>query len=125
MVYIDEEEHPVFERHGDDILCDVPISFSLAALGGEIEVPTLDGAYRLTVPAGTQSQKVFTVKGKGLGRLDARGKGNLLVRVTVWVPTRLSTEERGMIEDLSGVLEKEKPAAGKTFLKKLRKMLVD
>ncbi|HVP56528.1 MAG TPA: molecular chaperone DnaJ, partial [bacterium] len=86
LVYIEEEEHPVFERRGDDILCDVPISFSLAALGGKIEVPTLDGPTNLAIPAGTQSQKVFTLRNRGLGRLDGRGKGDLLVRVTVWVP---------------------------------------
>jgi molecular chaperone DnaJ len=125
LVYIEEEEHMVFERHGDHILCDVPISFALAALGGEIEVPTLDGPHRLRVPPGTQSQKVFAVKGKGLGRLDARGKGDLLVRVTVWVPTKLSREEHDLVEKLSGLLEKEKPAPGRGFLKKLRKMLAD
>jgi molecular chaperone DnaJ len=125
LVHIEEEEHSLFERHGDHILCDVPISFTLAALGGQIEVPTLDGPHRLTVPPGTQSQRVFTIKGKGLGRLGARGRGDLLVRVTVWVPNKIHREERGLLEELSDLLEKDKPEPGRGFLKKLKKMLGD
>lgn len=125
LVYIDEEDHPVFERHGNDILFDLPVSFPRAALGGQIEVPTLDGPHRLTIPPGTQSQKVFKLRGKGLGRLDGRGKGDLLVRVTVWVPTKLSKDDREAIEKLSGLLDREKLEPGKSFLKKLRKTLSD
>jgi molecular chaperone DnaJ len=125
LVYVEEEEHPVFERHGNDILFDLPVNFPTAALGGQIEVPTLDGPHRLTVPPGTQSQKVFALRGKGLGRLDGRGKGDLLVRVTVWVPTKLSKEDREAIEKLSGLLDREKMEPGKGFLKKLKKMLDD
>jgi molecular chaperone DnaJ len=125
LVYIDEEEHPVFERHGDDILCDVPVGFSVAALGGRIEVPTLDGPANLTIPAGTQSQKVFRLKGKGLGRLDGRGRGDLLARVTVWVPTKVSKEEKGLLEKLAALERLENLEPGKGFLKKLRKTLGD
>lgn len=123
LVYIEEEEHPIFERAGDDILCEMPITFSLAALGGRVEVPTLDGPYNLTIPAGTQSQKVFTLKGRGLERLDGRGKGDLLVRVIVWVPTKVSKDERDLLEKLSGFPVKEKPEPGKGFSRKLRKLL--
>ena len=123
LVYIEEEEHPIFERSGNDILCDVPITYTLAALGGRIEIPTLDGPHNLTIPAGTQSQKVFTVKGKGLGRLDGRGKGDLYARVTVWVPTKISKEERELLENLAGHIEKEKLEIGRGFHKRLRKLL--
>jgi len=125
LVYIEEEEHPVFERRGDDILCDVPIHFSIAALGGKIEVPTLDGPTSLAIPAGTQSQKVFSLKNRGLGRLDGRGKGDLLIRVTVWVPTKLSKEERSLLESLSALEDKQGLEPGKGFLRKLRKLLGD
>lgn len=125
LVYFEELEHPIFERHGNDILVDVPISFPLAALGGQIEVPTLEGPHRLTVPAGTQSQKIFPLKGKGLGRLDGRGRGDLLVRLTVWVPTKASKEEREILERLGGLLGKEKLESGRPFLKKLKKLLGD
>jgi molecular chaperone DnaJ len=125
LVYIEEQEHPIFERRGDDILCDVPVSFSVAALGGKIEVPTLDGPTNLVIPAGTQSQKVFTLKNRGLGRLDGRGKGDLLVRVTVWVPTKLSKEERALVEKMSALEDVQGLEVGKGFLKKLRKLLGD
>jgi molecular chaperone DnaJ len=125
LVYIEEEEHTVFERHGEDISCDVPISFAVAALGGHIEVPTLDGPERLTIPPGTQSQKVFVLRGKGLRRLDGRGSGDLLIRVTVWVPTKLSREERELIEGMPRLPDKERLEPGREFLKKLRKHLAN
>jgi molecular chaperone DnaJ len=125
LVYIEEEEHPIFERRGDDILCDVPVSFSVAALGGKIEVPTLDGPTSLAIPAGTQSQKIFSLKNRGLGRLDGRGKGDLLIRVTVWVPTKISKEERSLLERISALEDKQGLEPGKGFLKKLRKLLGD
>jgi len=125
LVYIEEEEHPIFERRGDDILCDVPIGFSVAALGGKIEVPTLDGPASLTIPAGTQSQKVFSLKNRGLGRLDGRGKGDLLIRVTVWVPTKLTKEERSLLDSLSALEDKQGLEPGKVFLRKLRNLLGD
>jgi molecular chaperone DnaJ len=125
LVYIEEQEHPVFERHGENISCDVPISFAVAALGGQMEVPTLDGPERLVIPAGTQSQKIFVLRGKGLKRLDGRGSGDLLVRVTVWVPTKLSKEEREIIEKMPRLPDKERLEPGREFLKKLRKLLAN
>jgi molecular chaperone DnaJ len=125
LVYIDVKEHPVFERDGADIFCDVPISYPLAALGGKIEVPTLDGPFELKIPAGTQSQKVFTLKGKGLPRLRGRGKGNQLVRAIVWVPTKVTKKEREILQHLSELGDKERPEPGRSFLKKLRQLLGD
>jgi molecular chaperone DnaJ len=123
IVYIGEKEHPVFERRGDDVLCDTPIGFPLAVLGGKIEIPTLDGPYSLNIPAGTQSQKIFTLKGKGLPRLHGRGKGDQLVRVIVWIPTKLNKEEKELIMRLGETSSKEKPEPGRSFLKRLRKLL--
>lgn len=123
LVYIDIKDHPIFEREGEHIFCDVPIGYSLASLGGTVDVPTLDGPYKLKLPPGTQSQKIFTLKGKGLPRLHGRGKGNQLVRVTVWVPTKVSKEERELLERLSAYREGEKLEPGRGFLKKLRKLL--
>ena len=125
LVYIDVKQHSVFEREGADIFCDVPISYPLAALGGNLEVPTLDGPHKLKIPSGTQSQKVFTLKGKGLPRLRGRGKGNQLVRVIVWVPTKTTREEKELLERLSGVRGSEKLEPGRGFLQKLRKLLGD
>jgi molecular chaperone DnaJ len=125
LVYIEEKEHPVFERDGADIFCDMPISYTLAALGGTIEVPTLDGSYDLKIPAGTQSQKIFTLKGMGLPRLNGRGRGNQLVRVIVWVPTKVSKEEKTLLKELSKVEGGDKLEPGRGFLKKLKKLLGD
>jgi len=83
---------------------EVPITYSQAALGAEIEVPTLEGTAMLTVPAGTQSHTVFKLRGKGLPALGGRGRGDEYVRVTVKTPVRLSSEERGLLERL-GELE--------------------
>ena len=125
QVVINVKDHPVFERDGDNIFCDVPISFPLAALGGKVDVPTLDGPYKLKIPAGTQSQKVFTLRGKGLPRVRGIGRGSEYVRVTVWVPTRTSKEERDLLENLSKFDDKEKLEPGKSFLEKLRNLLGD
>jgi molecular chaperone DnaJ len=119
------KEHPVFERDGENIICDVPISFSLAALGGKMEVPTLDGTCELKIPAGTQSQKIFTLKGKGLPRVRGIGRGNQYVRVTVWVPTKVSKEEKELLEQISRFDEKEHLKPGRSFLEKLRGLLGD
>jgi molecular chaperone DnaJ len=113
----------VFEREGADIFCDVPIGYPLAALGGKLEVPTLDGPHELRIPSGTQSQKVFTLKGKGLPRLRGRGRGNQLVRVIVWVPTKTTKEEKELLKRLSGIRGSEKLEPGRGFLQKLRKLL--
>jgi molecular chaperone DnaJ len=125
QVVINIKDHPVFERDGDNIFCDVPISFPLAALGGKVDVPTLDGPYGLKIPAGTQSQKVFTLRGKGLPRVRGIGRGNEYVRVTVWVPTRISKGERDLLENLSQFDDKEKLEPGKSFLEKLKGLLGD
>jgi molecular chaperone DnaJ len=125
LVYFEEKEHPIFDRDGADIFCDLPIDYPLAALGGSVEVPTLDGPHTLKIPAGTQSQKVFTLKGKGLPRVNGRGRGRQLVRVIVWVPTKMSKDERKALEGLGKLPRAEKHEAGKGFLKKLRKLLGD
>ncbi len=123
LVYIEEKEHPIFRRDGDDILCDVPITYSTAALGGTIEVPTLDGHVKLDIPPGTQSQKVFTLRGKGLPRLQRRGRGDEHVRVFVWVPTKLSKEQRRVLEQLRSLETTDDLKPGRTFLDRLRKLL--
>jgi len=125
LVYIEEIEHPVFERRGDDIYCNVPISYSVAALGGEIEVPTLDGDHKLKIPSGTQSNKVFKLRGKGLPHLGRRGRGSELVRTIVWVPTKVGKEEKKLLEELSKFSGREKIEPGRSFVEKLMKLLGD
>ena len=120
LIVIEVEEHPVFERQGDDILLDLGISFPQAALGAEIEVPTLAGGDRLTVPAGPQSGEVLRLSGRGIPRLGGGPRGDQLVQVSVWVPRRLSTEERAALEKLAGSENFVPPRRGQGLWSKVK-----
>jgi molecular chaperone DnaJ len=108
-------EHPVFQREEDDLYCDVPIPFTLAALGGEVPVPTLEGKASLRIPAGTQSSQVFKLRGKGIVNIDGRGRGDLLARVVVEVPTRLNAEQRQKLEEFAALCHAENSPLHKRF----------
>jgi len=95
--------HEVFRRDDRDILLDVPITFSQAALGVELKVPTLDGEDSLSVPAGTQHGTVFRLRGKGVPSLDGRGRGDQRITVTVRTPERLSADQRALFEKLAEI----------------------
>jgi molecular chaperone DnaJ len=98
-VHIRVKPHPIFERSGNDILLETKISVHHAALGSEIEVPTLDGNVRLKIPSGTQPGKVFRIKGKGFPDLRGYGSGDELVRVNVEIPENLSGQEKKLLEE--------------------------
>ena len=100
VVLIEEKDHDVFERHGDDLVVDIPVSFVTLALGGKVEVPLLGGhTHTLDVTAGTTSGHATRLRGKGLSGLRG-GRGDMLVRLLVWVPTKLSGAERKLLEEL-------------------------
>lgn len=99
-VFLEVEEHPFFGRRDDDIYCEIPITFAQAALGAEIEVPTIDGKERLSVPEGTQTGTIFKLKGKGVPRLRGHGRGNELVAVRVLTPMKLTKEQRKLLDQL-------------------------
>ena len=103
FVLIEEVEHAVFQRIGDDIVTDVFVTAADAALGASIEVPTLDGKAKLKVPAGTQSHRILRLRGKGLGRLHGGGRGDALVRVVIHTPADPSRRERELLEELRGL----------------------
>lgn len=105
-VVIKLKPHPVFERDGDDLYCNVPISFAVVALGGEIQVPTIDGKAKMKIPAGTATNKTFRLSGKGVPNVHGRGKGDEFVTVMVQVPPKLSGKEKDLIKQL-GLLEGE------------------
>jgi molecular chaperone DnaJ len=105
-VVIHEMEHDVFTRHGDDLLCEATITFTQAALGAEIDVPTIGGNAKLKVPSGTQSQTVFRLRGQGLPRLRGGGKGDEHVRVLVEVPKKLNNRQRDLLEEYAKVEDK-------------------
>ncbi|MDX1578030.1 MAG: DnaJ C-terminal domain-containing protein, partial [Gemmatimonadota bacterium] len=108
IVRVDIEPHPRFERRGDDVVVDLPVTFSQAALGADLDVPTLRGSARLTVPAGIQSGQVLRLRGQGMPRLRANGRGDQLVRVRVWTPDELDPDQRRALETLAEV-ESEPP----------------
>jgi molecular chaperone DnaJ len=114
-VVIHVKEHEIFQREDDDLYCEVPISFTLAALGGEIAVPTLEGKANLKVPTGTQSGQIFKLRGKGITNVNGRGRGDLLARLLVEVPTRLNIEQRQKLEEFASLCGEENTPLHKSF----------
>lgn len=113
-------QHPFYRREGDDVLCTVPITFTHAALGGEVEVPTLDGKGKLRVPAGTQPGTVLRIKGKGIPRRGGLGRGDQRVEVAIEVPTQLTDRQRMLLEELQKELGEEVTPQRRSFMSKLR-----
>jgi len=105
IVAVDIEPHDRLERRGDDLILDAPVTFTQAAMGVDIAVPTILGEARLSVPAGIQSGQVLRLRGQGMPRLRAAGHGDQLVRVHVWTPTDLSREQRAVLEKLAEIEE--------------------
>jgi molecular chaperone DnaJ len=112
IVLIEEIGDEVFERHGYDIVADLPVSFSQLALGARIEIPTLDGTAAVKIPPGTQSHKILRLKGKGIPHLNSYGRGDQLVRLVAWTPPNLSREERAAFEELEKKIREKPPAIG-------------
>ncbi len=104
IVLIEEIPHKLFDRHGDHVLLELPVSLDVAALGGSLEIPTLDGKAKLKIPAGTESGTMLRMRGKGVPHLRGRGTGDQLVHVVVWVPRKPSSEEKKLLKKL-GELE--------------------
>ena len=120
-IFIHVREHEIFERRGDDILCEMPISFSQAALGVEMSVPTLDGKVKMRIPAGTQTGKLFRLRGKGITRLHSYGKGDQYVRVIVETPTRLNEKQRQLLREFAKSGGEDNQPLMKSFLEKLKR----
>lgn len=124
IVVFEEARHSQFSRHGDNILYELPISIPTAVLGGVEEVPLVTGdTARLKIPSGTQSGKVLKLKGKGLPHLNRYGRGDQLVQVTVWVPTKLTGEDKILIKNLADSVSMRPPKTDKSFFEKLRETL--
>jgi molecular chaperone DnaJ len=106
-VVVHVKEHPFFQRDGDDLVCEAPVSFPILALGGAIEVPTLDGVTAINVPAGTQTGARFRVRGKGMPNVSGRGRGDLHVVVRPAVPRKMTKEQKKLLEQLAKVMPQE------------------
>jgi molecular chaperone DnaJ len=119
-VVIHIKEHKIFQREGDNLYCEVPIAFSIAALGGEVHVPTLEGRAHLKVPAGTQSGQMFNLRGKGIINVNGRDRGDLLARLIVEVPSRLNAEQRGKLEEFAALCGEENTPLRKSFFERAK-----
>ncbi len=121
--YVRVEPHPFFERHENSLICRMPISFTQAALGALVEVPTLDGKAELRIPHGTQHGQVFRLKGQGLPDLRSGRKGDELVEVLVEIPSRLNREQETLLRDFARTEDKSVLPESKGFFDKVRDYL--
>lgn len=119
-VVIHIKEHAVFDREEDDLYCEVPVSFATATLGGEIQVPTLEGKAMLKIPPGTQGGTIFKLRGKGMPVVNSTARGDLMVRVLVEVPTKLNSAQRKKLEEFAAVCGEENSPIHKGFFEKAK-----
>jgi molecular chaperone DnaJ len=123
IVVFDVVEDDRFERDGEDLYCEVLVTYPQAVLGADVDVPGVTGPLSLRVPAGTQSGQVFILRGRGLPRVNASGTGDLHVRVQIWTPQKLATEEERLIEQLHEVQDKAPEGREKGFWAKMKEAL--
>jgi molecular chaperone DnaJ len=122
IISISVRPHSIFERDGSNLFCEIPITFVEAALGGEIEVPTLEGNEKFTIPEGTQTAAVFTMKNKGVqNRKNAKQRGDLYFQVTVEIPTGLSEKQKNILRDFSESCGNKNHSKKDGFFKKFKK----
>jgi molecular chaperone DnaJ len=119
-VVIHIKEHKIFQRDDDNLYCEVPIPFSIAALGGQVDVPTLEGKAHLKVPPGTQSGQMFKVRGKGIINVNGRDRGDLLARLIVEVPSRLNAEQRCKLEEFAALCGEDNTPMRKSFFERAK-----
>ncbi len=106
-VHIHVKEHPIFQREENNLFCEVPVSFATATLGGEVEVPTLDGRVMLKVPAETQTGKLFRLRAKGVVPMRGGSPGDLLCRVVIETPVKLNSKQKALLEEFEKALQEE------------------
>ncbi len=120
-VFLQVKEHEIFSREGDDLLCEVPVSFIQATLGAEIEVPTLQGKATVKIPAGTQPGMLLRLKGRGVKNLQGYGQGDLHIRVQVEVPTHLNAEQKHKLAEFAALCDGKEMPLSQGFFEKAKK----
>ncbi len=120
-VFLHVRDHDVFERDGDDLFCEVPLPFAVAALGGELKVPTLDGQSSIKIPVGTQGGTVFRIRGKGIVALSGGRPGDLNVRVQVEVPTRLNSSQQEKLRTFAESIGDQNSPMQESFFQKAKR----
>lgn len=121
-VYINVKRHDIFERKGDDVWCEIPLTFTQAALGHEVTVPTLDGKVSYNVHAGTQPGDVFKLRGKGIPHLNGKGRGDQFVRVTIEVPHNLNAEQKKALQNFDSLCQSSNYQKSTSFFEKVKKL---
>ena len=121
-VYVTVRPHAIFERRGNDVWCEMPITFTQAALGAEVTVPTLDGQVTYQVHDGTQPGDVFKLRGKGIPHLNGRGRGDQFVRVTIEVPRNLSQKQKDLLIEFDSSGDERNYQKRKTFFDKIKNL---
>ncbi len=119
-VQVHVKKHNIFQREGNDLYCEVPIDFATASLGGSIEVPTLDGKLKIKVPAGTQTGKLFRLRGKGITAIRHGGAGDLLCQVKIETPVNLSKEQKELLKEFSESCGKKHHPESDSFFGKMK-----
>jgi molecular chaperone DnaJ len=122
FVVVHIRPHEIFVRDGDHLICELPLTFPQAALGAEVEVPVLGGKTTVTVPPGTQPGQPLRVKAKGMPHLRGRGAGDVIYRVTIEVPTRLSSRQRELLEEYQRASGDEAGPLLSSFLDRMKKL---
>jgi molecular chaperone DnaJ len=124
-IFLTVEEHPLFKREGQDIVLDVPVSFAQAAVGAEIDVPTLAGSEKVKVPAGTQPGQVLRLRGKGMPHLRGAGAGDQQCRITVEVPTKLTARQKELLKEFDCLSSEGCTPLTKGFFDKVKELFGD
>lgn len=119
-IFIHVKEHDFFVRHGDDIICEIPITFAKAALGGEIDIPTLKGKKSIKIPAGTQNGKVFRLKGEGINNPRVYAPGDQLVKIIIEVPTNLTDDQQELLRKFDESLKDKNYKMNKSFIERFK-----
>ncbi|GJM20846.1 MAG: chaperone protein DnaJ [Planctomycetota bacterium] len=122
FVVVQVDDHPLFDREGDHLICEMPLAFSQLALGATVDVPTLEGMRQLKVPAGTDSGKVFRMRGQGMPSVHGMARGDLHVRVRVETPKKLSARQRELLEELAELEDKDVAPEQKSFFDKVKNL---
>jgi molecular chaperone DnaJ len=121
-VVLHVKPHQIFQRDGDDLLCEVPVNFVQAVLGAEISVPTLDGNAEINIPPGTQPGSMFRLKGKGVKNIQGYGSGDLHVRINVEVPTHLTAAQKAKLQEFAQLCNGKESPISQSFFEKARNL---
>ena len=124
IIIIEEKKHAEFERHGDDLVYNLRLSFPQVTLGDEVEVPTLEGKAVISIPAGTQSGKILRMKNKGIPHLNSYKRGDELIKIHVWTPTKIGAKEKALLKELASFASMHPDKEDKSFFERMKEAIL-